>query len=161
MSSLLSIDPGIRGCGAALFVDKQLVRADYIKSFVKTGNQAAEARAMAQAVSGWLSTHPAHIVVEWPRIYRNVRGKDPNDLLALCAVNAAIAALYPYAVVDSYFPAEWKGQQKKEICHRRIVKILGEAEAKILTDAAARAKSLSHNMMDAVGIGLFALGRFT
>ncbi len=147
--NLLAIDPGIRGCGAAFFMDSCLVRAAYVENPEVAGNHALAAREMANAVAGWVDCYARveELALEWPRIYKTrIReGKmreDPNDLLALCGVNSALAAFIPWAVPTCYAPSDWKMQLKKEKCHPRIK------------------ATLAHNMLDAVGIGLYHLGRF-
>jgi hypothetical protein len=160
---LLAIDPGIRGCGAAVFEGGILTRATYIKSHSATGNTAAACRAMANAVRDWAGLALNAIAVEWPRIYasRIREGKtksDPNDLLALCGVDGALAMAYPYTPVDCFVPSDWKGQLKKQPCHARIRSRLSEAEREVM-DAITPA-SLAHNVFDAIGVGLFRLGRF-
>ncbi len=161
---LLAVDPGIRGCGAAIFEGGVLVRAAYIKSNVATGNTAAASRGMANAVRDWAGLSLNAIALEWPRVYaaRIREGKagkaDPNDLLGLCGVDGAIAMAYPYNLVDCFAPSEWKGQLTKEACQGRIRGRLSSVEMEIL--AAVTPASLAHNVFDAVGIGLFRLGRF-
>jgi len=54
------------------------------------------------------------------------------------------------------FPATWKGQLKKHVCHARIDLALTPGERKIIPKLA---KTYLHNMLDAVGIGLWYLGR--
>lgn len=168
MRTLLAVDPGIRGAGVAFFVDEVLVESAYVKSAVKTGNTAAECRAMAEAIEAWASAYAwaglNEIALEWPRVYatRIREGKskaDPNDLLALCGVDAAIATMYPGAKVTCYAPSDWKGQLTKEACHARIRSRLSPAEIVVGIDAGAAAKSLAHNMWDAVGIALHHVGR--
>lgn len=161
---LLAVDPGIRGCGCALFKNGVLVDAAYIVNRVKTGNKADEAVEMALNVANHFVGDVSELVVEWPQIYatrirRGETKEDPNNLLALCGVDAALAALLAVQTT-SVSPAEWKGQMKKEACHLRIETRLSDAEQKIVDAAAREAGALAHNMLDAVGIGLFRLGRF-
>ncbi len=163
---LISVDPGIRGCGVALFDGGKLVRAAYVKSPAKTGNNAAACVSMGLAVYSWTDrTAPDALALEWPQVYasriREGSSKaDPNDLLALCGVDSVIAALYdlPTAMVTCFAPAEWKGQMSKEACQGRIIGRLSAAELEIVMSVSP--PSLRHNVFDAVGIGLFRLGRF-
>lgn len=169
---ILAVDPGIRGCGCAVFDGGKLVKAAYVPNLVEEGNRACEAASMAAGVERWFRGlfDPAWfkldaLALEWPHIYaKRIReGKtkeDPNDLLALCGVQASIATLLEEAETYSYLPAEWKGQMKKEPCHQRIADRLAVPEQNVLILASDEAGSLSHNIWDAVGIGLFHLGRF-
>lgn len=163
---LLAMDPGIRGCGVATFEDGVLIEALYIVSPCKTGNKAAECSSMAS----WIYASVARVdvdelVVEWPRIYasriREGSSKaDPNDLLALCGVDAALAALLAPAKVTSYVPSEWKGSTPKEVCEARIKARLNKFELTVYAAAEAASKSKFHNVVDSIGISLFHLGRF-
>ncbi len=167
MSYLLAVDPGIRGCGVAVFYEGVLEHAAYVENPYKRDSDAAAAGAMAHEIVEWahLDGQPhVHIAVEWPRVYasriRSGASKgDPNDLLALCGVDAAIVALMDRSST-SYAPSEWKGQMKKEACHARIKTRLSPLEAEVVAKAEKAARSMSHNMLDAVGVGLFHLGRF-
>jgi hypothetical protein len=158
--SLLAVDPGIRGCGAAVFTDGKLVAAAYVKNPLRTGNRAREAATMAEAVRDWaLARDVDEIAVEWMKVYwGDEGGKDPNDLLALCGIGAAVAALTG-AETTSYLGSEWKRTLKKEPCHARIRLRLDPREKGVAEAAVRAAGSLGHNVMDAVGIGLHHLRR--
>lgn len=171
---VLAVDPGARGCGVALFEDRALVCAAYVQSpldvTADTG-RAAAAGAMALAVIGWLDHFAEKVkvdalVVEWPRVYatairRGVSRGDPNDLLPLAGVDSALAALLAPAACYSYAPSEWKGQLTKEACSARVMGRLTNAEFGVLEAAVSAAKSKAHNTLDAVGLGLHHLSRFT
>lgn len=69
-------------------------------------------------------------------------------------------------VVRRLKPEEWKGQVPKPkkasepyIIEARVRGILSPAEWKIVEAAFPSARGKRHNVVDAVGIGLFALGR--
>jgi hypothetical protein len=88
----------------------------------------------------------------------------PEDIVTL-AVSAGHAAgvcsvVYPAAVVHWVAPATWKGQVPKDIHHTRVWAILADRERAII-DLACRgvAPSKRHNVMDAVGLGLYTLQR--
>ncbi len=51
---VVAVDPGIRGCGVAVFRDSVLVAAAYVASPVESGNQTAACLAMALAVWAWV-----------------------------------------------------------------------------------------------------------
>jgi len=163
---LLAIDPGIRGCGVALFDGGYLIGAAYVKNSVDKGNGPTVCFFMAQEVFNWaIPDHEIYdgsywdIVMEWPQIYTHSKG-DNNDLLALAGVDAAITTRFMDRIdcsAQHYLPREWKGQLTKEVCHARIEKILTPKE---LAAIATKQKTYRHNTLDAVGIGLFHLGRF-
>lgn len=157
---LLAVDPGIRGCGAALFDGSTLARVAYVVSPFASGNQAGESAAMAAAVAEWAGVVDL-VVIEWPRVYatRIRAGQssgDPNDLLALAGVDAAVAALVG-ARSASYCPSDWKGNVPKDVMGARILGRLSAAEQSLVMTVTPAGKR--HNAIDAVGVGLFHLGR--
>jgi hypothetical protein len=84
----------------------------------------------------------------------------PNDLIKLAQSAGRWAGRYDALGVEAYFvePARWKGQVPKEIHQQRIVNDLTTFELAIsvrATKSIALAKR--HNMLDAIGIGLWAL----
>lgn len=169
MSILLAVDPGIRGCGAALFSDKLLLKAAYVKNPVKKGTGPFAAREMATAVILWTKTWatlPDEYVCEWPQIYRAEHQKgDQNDLLGLAAVDTALAALLghlPESKVTHFPVRTWKHQQTKQITKLWLfgnefteARLSKEEQSKIADNGA-----MVHNTYDAIGIGLYHLGRY-
>ncbi len=166
--SLLSIDPGIRVCGASHFQDGELRVSALVRSRCKEGNGAAEAAEMAHSIATWFVEHVGEtrgldeLAVEWPRMYggRALRG-DANDLIALSGVDTGLAIIFSKARIVSYAPPEWntlKRNDKVELdpLVNRIKGRLTEAE---LGRINLPAKSLEHNVWDSVGIGLHHLGR--
>jgi hypothetical protein len=182
MSFLLAVDPGIRGVGAALFEWQKegspnwlLRAASYVRNPAREGNGPRECAAMARGVDRWLSSvwngiggFACHdlidtIALEWPQVYRQGQLKgDPGDLLPLAGVDAAIAALAPSVQIKHYLPREWKGQLPKgAVFEGRVMDRLSTSELAILNETLrGLTPSLHHNVWDAVGLGLFRLGRF-
>lgn len=176
MGLLLAVDPGIRGCGAALFNlalggaqapqgANHLLRAAYVRNPARTGNGPRECLSMADAVDTWLirqgpyNLYTVHeVVIEWPQVYRqgNLKG-DPGDLLPLVGVGVGICARAPVAVLTHYLPKQWKGQMSKETCGERIVNRLSAEEMSRVEQHG----EMTHNILDAIGIGLHHLGRFS
>jgi hypothetical protein len=127
----------------------------------------------------------ADVVIEKP-VLRGPNGKDPNDCLdvfgaarfteAILRTRGAPAALY-------VIPEDWKGQFKKPPHHRKVWAELSPAERKVFAEGAglevdfitekietacqtlARTRKVTgyswkaHNLLDAVGLGLWHLGR--
>lgn len=166
----LAVDPGIRGCGVALFRFSQsanatlLERAAYVRNPLKEGNGPAESAAMAQAVVDWFDTQPRErpfpdvLALEYPRVYQGNKQKgDPNDLLPLAGVVCAVSGLLLRSEVRRYFPHEWKGTVDADVMLARIVGRLRPDEVGKIEPCPA---SLRHNVVDAIGIGLKAVGRF-
>lgn len=165
---VLAIDPGLRGCGAAVFrlSDGSLIGCEHVLSG-SDGDRAAAWIPMAQAVAMWVSKfggRTARLVIEQPFVYpRGPSGKkagtDPNDLIQLAAVVGALVGRFAYLsapAVKIYLPAEWKGQLPKSVCHDRARKRLSEQESLCLPKLSA---SRLHNALDAMALGLVDLGR--
>jgi len=80
-------------------------------------------------------------------------------LFQLAYVNGAVAYMLNRPSTG-YLPREWKGQVPKRIHQPRIIKALTDEErAEMDKDLAPYTKSLRHNALDAVGIGLKYLRR--
>lgn len=162
------VDPGIRGCGAAIFLGGSLLKAAYVPAGPDGDGVVGRAVQSARAVVVWIGQqnldwgpswngYPIRLVIEWPQVYRAGRGRgDPNDLLGLAAVDGALAAICLDYKVVTYLPREWKGQVPKDVMVERIKSRLTPEE---LTRVELPAKSLQHNVYDAIGLGLKDLGR--
>ena len=169
MSTILSIDPGIRGVGVAVWRHGRLHAAAWVQNPCSTGSGPREAAEAARAVHvhcglARLDT----LVLEYPQIYSRGGGRtkgDPNDLLPLAAVDGALAALFPEAAVVYFTPSVWKGQvDKPKSVHeeyaieRRVRERLDESE--LLRIVWPGNKKHRWDVVDALGVGLHHLGRF-
>lgn len=163
---ILAIDPGIRHFGAALFGgvgQLSLHRAALIRNPIKEGNDPAAAFAACEALVRWLGERTVitgihTVVVEIPRVYPAARQKgDQNDLIALSGVAYALAcSLVSAEKRVRYFPREWKGTIDGDTM---IGRIEARLDARELAAIEACPKSLRHNVVDAIGIGLKFVGR--
>jgi len=165
MTDTLAVDPGIRGCGVALFIEGKLLEATYIKNPVKKGNDPEVSANMAYEVFAWYCTQiekfpviDIELLLEKQQTYggKAARG-DANDLFPLAAINGALVAYIKSRRTISYFPREWKGNVNADIMIERIKSRLTTEE--MSTVMLTSAKSLHHNIWDAVGIGLYHLCR--
>lgn len=166
--TLIAIDPGLRGCGLAVFKAGKLYRAEYVRNHDKSNRGPVAHMVMAEAIAhaaqdcvGYATT-PNHVTVEFPQIYSGPqKGIDMNDLLDIAGVASACMATVAawLAIQDSdcrwSLPAGWKGNIKKEIMTNRILASLTDAERGLIVSAGAK----DHNTVDAVGVGLWQLGR--
>lgn len=96
------------------------------------------------------------LIIEYPQIYRMSRG-DNNDLLNLATVIGGIIQSFTEANVIRLLPHQWKGNEKKETLTLKIQTKLSLEE--LTRVEIPRAKSLAHNMWDAIGIGLYYFDR--
>lgn len=167
---VVSIDPGIRGCGVAVWINGVLQIAAYVPNSSKSGAGPAECVEMALAIKVWLALYAIPrvdvLVVEWPQMYggRASRG-DSNDLLPLTGVDCAIAALHPNAAVHHYVPHSWKGSIEKPKKAADPYPIEERVKKKLTPEENSRVhwpKSEKHgwDVSDGLGVGLKFLGRF-
>lgn len=155
---ILCVDPGLRGCGAAVFDGGFLVRAGYVENPVSSGRGYKAHSEMGEAVSRWLDKDVDRVIIEHPRIYPGTAQQkgDLNDLLDVAAVGAAVASWCNFRETETLFPMDWKGQVPKEVMTERIRRALSEIERLNILKCKS---SLMHNVLDACGIGLYRLGR--
>lgn len=173
MSKLLAVDPSLTCTGWALFLDGTLHSCGYVKG-------SDPSIPLHERINGIVCLMPTTgldaVAIEKPQIYQTSRGAgDPNKIaLGLILVGAILreiwASSFP-ATAQLIYPAEWKGQVPKGVCFRRILDKLTAAEKdvlrhdKILTKKGGAENvpgesSQAGNTLDAVGIGLYYLGRF-
>lgn len=167
-SALVSLDPGKRACGVALWVRAgerfALEQAELVQSKYEGDDLGLAVQLMAGVVGAWLErSNPmsdCSTIAELPRTYRGMADKgDANTLIALGAVvGATIVELgCPSTLVS---PHDWKGNIPKKT--EGAVNIVKERSlAALSADECARIKlpipSLEHNVFDAVGLGLWWL----
>lgn len=143
---ILAVDPGIRGCGVAVFSPHGLLAAQYVTNptgvqYRSTSIPAGErddtpsgfrVYAMAREVHltcPHLEAGTDTLVLEFPRIYREAKQgkKDPNDLTPLAAIDGAIMGLFGMPAI-MYYPHAWKGSLDPDICISRVRSRLTEDE---------------------------------
>jgi hypothetical protein len=172
MTALLAIDPGVHESACAVF------RADVLEAvgFARYGMALSVAR---------LSPF-ARVVVERPEYQgKRTEAARVQDLIALSWEGAKLAAALA-AQDDAWFveltPSQWKGSSPKPVVHAALWGALTAAERHVLGGAkthAAITKALErgaakrwppnahmypsawpmHNILDAVAMGAFYLGR--
>lgn len=156
-SGLCSVDLGKRKVGVALFCDIGVLRA------AKTIHTQADTSSWdpiitADAVFDYVDKEPSldpdipvDWVCEWPAPRKNDRARHHN-ITALQAVGDELEVRHPVTWAEKYKPFEWKRNVDKVLHHSRIAEALSPGELFIWS-------KLGHDARDAVGIGLFALGR--
>ncbi len=165
---ILYIDPGLRACGCALFSADRLVAAGFPEGAKDANTKTTDGRArawstMASAVAAWCrGTEIEGVVIELPQVRKREhqraakKGTDPNDLIQLSAVVAAIADRFRDVPVRVYLPEEWKHQVPKKIHNERALARLDADELAVIPQLAS---SRLHNVIDAVALGLVDSGR--
>ncbi len=171
MGTVVTVDPGCRGCGVTYWYEARLTAAAYIKNPVLKGQDAMSASVLAEKVGMWVRENATtkklsgifaadifRLVVEVPRIYPAGSQKgDQNDLIGVALVAGAVASAVMSEDVIQYFPREWKGTAKKEDVIEIIKSRIDSEESKAVI--LPRAQDLAHNVWDSVGIGLHYFGR--
>lgn len=168
--ALVTLDPGIRGCGLAYYEAARLAHATYVRNPRKTGSDTSEVAAMVGALAERLAAWglpqraPRVLAVERPQIYAQGKGKgDPNQLIPLAEIGAGLACTLVWDRLVTYRPRQWKGTIDGDTMVARIAatgpRSLLTPEEHACVDLPCA--SLAHNVWDAVGIGLHHLGRLT
>ena len=147
---ILCIDPGTTCAGWAGFSkeDKALLRCGLVRG------------------SDWIETAknlPAFsecdtLIIEDPRIYPASKAR-ANDIMKLAKSVGAFVASVDAAYTKLVTPATWKKSIPKLIHQKRIMRALTDSELAILNGCQCP-KSLLHNTVDAVGIGLWYVRRY-
>lgn len=143
--SLHTLDPG-NNTGWAIFEDDLLLDAGVLPF--------GDVRQTLRFYSGDM------VLIEVPRHYPHREKGDVNDLLDLSLRAGELKAWAEgqKAKVELVWPRTWKGSAPKEIHNQRVLRALKAFELKLLPKS-PRAKKHDHNMLDAVGLGLWKLGR--
>ncbi len=159
LEDFVAVDPGLRGCGVAWFQDGTLAEAVYIPSEELHERGARCFVVMANAVYQWRAIRNITglpVLVELPQVYHSKHQKgDQDDLIQLAGVVGAICQT-SCDCVRTVRPREWKGTVAKDVMTRRIESRLDDLERAAIVRWSA---ALDHNTLDAVGIGLWQLGR--
>lgn len=147
-----AIDPGVKVIGISKFRTGRLIEVRMIR-----------AKSLEKMIShmrvGWLWDFDANhrVILEQPVVYdRRAWKGDPNDLVKVAIAGGAAAAALN-GEVEFVTPQRWKGGVPKKIHQPRIMNELTESERRFVVGCGP--KSLIHNVIDAVGIGLWAVGR--
>lgn len=152
------VDPGLRGCGVALFKGGELLKAAYVKNPVESGGGYEAHARLGKAVSDYLDFSADQVIIEHPRVYPGSAQQkgDLNDLLDVVAVGAACAGWNREGMTETVYPFDWKGNVPKDIMTARIRTALSSDELSRIEPCPA---NLKHNILDACGIGLWKLKR--
>jgi hypothetical protein len=153
---LVGIDPGKKATGWALFRSGVLEGAGIVRGEnVEVSAIGVLAAGVALRSAGCL--RPDVVIIEKMVVYPGMRQKgDQNDLITLSIIGGAAAAALRGLETIFVEPREWKGQVPKAIMSKRI---LAELSADERTKIEKMPASLKHNALDAVGLGMWNLGR--
>jgi Holliday junction resolvasome RuvABC endonuclease subunit len=169
---LVAIDPSIRSLGIAVFDAGQLHKAGVVRprDIDPTASKGQRAVAVADRIMDWLDAETAdwtggsdgpHLIFEWPQIYTAVKSKgNPNDLLVTVSPALVLSGYATFASIRTPTPAEWAGQTKKATRGDPWKSQRAQMVARRLSPDERKLIPSSHDAIDAVGLGLWAIGRF-
>lgn len=100
------------------------------------------------------------LIVEKPMIYPGGKSR-PNDIITLAIRAGEMRGRWPNRPCTYVLPRVWKGGSiSKPVSHARIWARLNQQEAGIASLVIERmAAGKRHNVLDALGIGLYGVGR--
>jgi hypothetical protein len=173
--NLLAIDPSINSCGVAMFQQGHLVaaRTVVVPAEFKAEDIAKRCLRMGQEVMAWvhdLGICPQVLAAEWPQTYPKASSKINQSLIGLSGVIGVVSGILALGLaarnetleVVSFLPAEWtyrlpkskSGDPRASVRGRSIARRLDPLEATLF-----QTTKLNHDSVDAIGIGLHAVGR--
>jgi hypothetical protein len=166
LPALLAIDPGLQGTGAAFWRSNRQTAPDWVDVITyRKGEWTDRAMAIAgqikerlvEEVSRGSMLGPVTFVCELMEMHQSARAqmmwKSGDFQRTLVFTGMMVARVHRYVdEVELVKPSQWKGQLPKAIANRRVAAILGEK--------ACRELDIQTHAWDAVGIGLWKLGRF-
>jgi len=167
---LIAIDPGVHNMAIAKFTGSGVLIEAWNEPRVYVADGRGE-DTISGIVERWgspsirllnrLQSHANsyRIFGERQVVYPGAKGlkTNPNDLLDLAMCSGAFYGALCVEMRSNLTlvePAEWKAQVPKDITRRRIEGFLTDAEKAVIKKGGEM-----HNVYDAIGIGLFALGR--
>lgn len=169
----IGIDCGVKYIGISLFEDVSLTVKELLKcEFIKSSNEHHETQ--SKIVLGIIdslkksnilcdirSDDKVCVLIEYPEQYQYspVPRNNVQDLAFTAgALGLFFEMTFKNVRVDLILPKDWKRQVPKDIFLNRILSRLSENELKILNEK-NYAKSIKHNVIDSIGLGLYLCRR--
>jgi len=119
-------------------------------------------------IHGFPPASADRVIIEKPRIYSKTKKRvDPNDSISVALVGGFCAGVClrdaytsqgKYAEIEYVFPQDWKGGRPKDIDNEYTWGLMSPHERDVLTKQGFTKKQI-HNVLDAIGIGFWAVGR--
>lgn len=164
--NLLALDPGLRNPAVAVFKGGLLVHASRVK--IPKATHALPLGARLVAVTNLVLAHietydyrpswGGTLVTEWPRCYKRMKG-DPADLFPLAGLGMMLVGRLCVTSLDVPTAPEWIGNIPKSEKGNPLDSPRGQRIWTRLGEAEKAAVVVSHDALDAVGLGLWKLGR--
>lgn len=151
---LLTVDPGLRACGVALWRDGELQSACAVRGVVE-GRGPEAWRTLASGIGVWVEARVEEgeqgvVLVETMKVYAQGRA-DPADLVELAGVSGAVVGRLGWRA-EGVRAAEWNGQLPSPI-RRNRTRDWVEAQGwndRVNLDTTAR---FQQDIWSAIGIG--------
>jgi len=152
---LIAIDPGKRVCGVSVWGCEAnrviLLHACSIRPKGRLSNLPSQVEDLwLEYVDGFEGAAP-QFVFEVPRYYMKKRA----TFRGVDALFDVLDAFQKHGILvkDYVYPGQWKGNVPKKIHQKRIARALTRTELRRVDPEG------THDMWDAIGIGLYATGR--
>ncbi len=152
---LIAIDPGKRVCGVSVWgcspKKASLLYACSIRPMQDIQDLPSQVEDIWLQFSEGFEEAPPQFVFEVPQYYTKKRA----TFRGVDALFDVLDAFHKYGILvkDYVYPNQWKGNVPKKVHKRRIENALTTGEKERVDPSG------THDMWDAVGIGLFATGR--
>lgn len=162
---ILGLDPSINSPGLSLVVDDVLLIAVRLRLTAATlaiEERGARTNAVAMECASWCKCIAPgcsvdRVVYEWPQIYGVGKSKgDPNDLIALAAIGAAVARDLDMSSSEiiTPLPREWQAGTKKRLTGNAWDCTRGaKLDARLTREERANVENL-HDAIDAACLAL-------
>jgi len=159
-ADILSIDPGFRYLGYAVLTKEEILGAGLVTNLQDPdvpswpkSNYPPSFLNLAYLLREFNWCESPLAIIEFPQVHRDT--PNPNDIIKLSAACGAYSSILQAAgfTVQWISPREWKGNVPKPIMFKRILAKVREEEYSKID------KPKNHNVIDAVGIGLWLIKR--
>lgn len=155
MAGMIAIDPGKNTGIAAFNTGGDLIYCCLVK-YQKEFGYFSYIRQILWAMEYFT---PLQVAIERPQIYPQRQQKgDPNDLIDVAILAGICIGAAQDCSIDLVKPHAWKGSRPKTVDVNYTKSLLSPVEKRILEKCDC-IKSELHNVIDAIGIGLWKLGR--
>ena len=152
---LIAIDPGKNVCGVSVWGCRkegiQLLHASSLRSYGDIKTLPAQVEDLWFEYLDGFEDIPPQFIFEVPRYYAKKR----STFRGVDALYEVLDAFQKHGIIirEYVYPNQWKGNLPKDVHKRRIQKALTWQELNVVDFNG------THDMWDAIGIGLYATGR--
>lgn len=158
---ILAIDPGVGGTGWALMKadSARLVNYGTLHGKGVWAQKAKQIMIGFEKLFAVREDYIGQVYIESPVFMRGFGGYTTASTGDLVKLSMLCGAMYLHALkkeehgVMLVEPSKWKGQLPKKVCNQRVSRILEQIHP-------YEVGRVSNHALDAVGLGLWALGRF-